>query len=85
MRFIEVEEIPNKTEAKPTVQYHKTGKELEEFINMNVKYVRVIFGENDYKSLHVAHVTLDKATRYHGYPIKTVVRGTDLYLMRTDI
>ena len=83
MRFIEVKEIPEKNQSK--VQYHVLYEELEEFMNMNVKQVRVIVGEHEYSSYLIARESLAKAVRYHGLPIKIITRKNDLYLMRTDI
>ena len=85
MRFIEVKEIPESKKNKPVVEYHKLAAELEEFIRMNVKYVKVVFGQNEYLHHDGGRLCLIRAANRNGYPIKVVTRGKDLYLIRTDI
>ena len=87
MRFIEVKEIPENggKGSKKRVSYHRLDKELEEFMRMNVKYAKVVFGENEYANSNACRNNMKRACKYHGYPIKTIERGHDIYFMRTDI
>lgn len=80
MRFTEVKEVP-----KVRRRNELLVKELEEFVNMGVKNVKVTFKPDEYKNLNSCRATLHEAIKREHLPIKVKVRGEDIYLIRTDM
>ena len=80
MRFTEVKEVP-----KVCGRNVLLVKELEEFVNMGVKNVKVTFTPSEYKNPSSCQVTLHKAIKREHLPIRVMVRGGDIYLVRTDM
>lgn len=83
MRFtvLKENEIPGRGRCKKT----KLEAELTEFMKMNVKCVRVVFTELEYKNVASAQGCLSKAAKRHAFPIDVFSREGKLYLMRTDM
>ena len=80
MRFTEVKEVP-KVGGKNMLLV----KELEEFVNMGVKNVKVTYAPGEYKNLNSCQATLHKAIKGEHLPIRVMIRGEDIYLVRTDM
>ena len=80
MRFTEVKEVPKVCGRNVLLL-----KELEEFVNMGVKNVKVTFKPDEYKNLNSCQATLYKAIKREHLPIRVMIRGRDIYLVRTDM
>lgn len=80
MRFTEVKEVP-KVRGRNVLLV----KELEEFVNMGVKNVKVTFTPGEYKNSNSCQATLHKAIKREHLPIRVMIRGEDIYLVRTDM
>jgi hypothetical protein len=90
MKFVVVDELPKNRRggAKPRFkhEYNSVRTYLEEFVNMDVKYVRVEFNEGEYSSLASLRTTLyDAIARTPDMPVKAVLRDGCVYLIRTDM
>ena len=81
MRFTEVKEVPMRSNRRNTLLV----KELEEFVNMGVKNVKVTFTPGEYKNANSCQATLHKAIKREHLPIRVMIRGGDIYLVRTDM
>lgn len=81
MRFTEVKEVPMRSNGRNVLLV----KELEEFVNMGVKNVKVTFTPGEYKNLNSCQSTLRKAIKREHLPIRVMIRGEDIYLVRTDM
>jgi hypothetical protein len=87
MNFIPVDCVPKKntpkagdfSEFKPMRSY------LREFMNMNVKTVKVIFKPFEYANPKSACTGFGQTVRRAGLPVKVSLRGDDIYLTRTDL
>ena len=86
MNFIPVEQIPKKEGPKSGefVDYKPMGDCLKEFMRMNAKYVKVEFSYLDYANIYSAYNSFRDSAKRYGLPITAVIRGDDIYLMRTD-
>ena len=86
MIFIPVEEIPKKRTPKAGefVEYKSVHDYLKEFMKMDVKYAKVSINRFDYASDTSACTVFHVSIKRHGFPIKVVRRGEDIYLVRTD-
>ena len=82
MNLIKVDNIPAPTE--PKVRHDLSGL-LDEFMNMNTKYVKVAYSDRDYIHVECIRHALWAACRRQARPVKVVRRGEDIYLMRTDM
>lgn len=82
MRFIPVEGEVREAERS---EYNKTKAELMEFINMNVKTVKVVFGRREYVNIESARNALRSAVTRNNLPIRVRCLGDAIYLIRTDI
>lgn len=80
MRFTEVKEVPKIRRRNGLLV-----KELEEFVNMGVKNVKVTFKPDEYKNLNSCQATLRKTIKREHLPIRVMSRGEDFYLVRTDM
>ena len=80
MRFTEVKEVP-KVRGRNVLLV----KELEEFVNMGVKNVKVTFTPGEYKNSNSCQATLHKAIKKEHLPIKVIMRKGEIYLVRTDM
>ena len=80
MRFTEVKEVPNVRRRNGLLV-----KELEEFVNMGVKNVKVTLKPGEYKTLNSCQATLYKAIKREHLPIRVMIHGGDIYLARTDM
>ena len=80
MRFTEVKEVP-KVGGRNVLLV----KELEEFVSMGVKNVKVTYAPGEYKNLNSCQATLHKAIKGEHLPIRVMIRGEDIYLVRTDM
>lgn len=80
MRFTEVKEVPKVCRRNVLLV-----KELEEFVNMGVKNVKATYAPSEYKNLNSCQAVLRKAIKREHLPIKVMIRGEDIYLVRTDM
>ena len=69
----------------PKRENFKLKTYFDEFMNMNFKTARVDLDKDDYKSTKVAYEVLRIGVKRHGYPIKVLMRGSDIYFVRTDM
>lgn len=69
----------------PKRENFKLSRYFDEFMNMNSKTARVDLDKDDYKSAKVAYGVLRTSIKRHGYPIKVLLRGSDIYFVRTDM
>lgn len=83
MRFIPVEE--GELREATRTEYNKLAAELKEFMNMNVKTARVVFGKDDYVNINSARNSIRNAIERNGLPIKVRYLKENVYLIRTDI
>lgn len=83
MRFIPVKE-DEVCEAERT-EYAKLTAELQEFVNLGVKAVKIVFGTNEYANAHSACNSIRTAIKQGGLPIKVRHLKDSIYLIRTDI
>lgn len=79
MKFTVVKEIPERTKKKKLLHI------LDEFMNMNVKYAKFEFNENEYKTASSANGNLRKAANNYGYPITVRMVDGVVYFERRDI
>ena len=79
MKFTVVEKIPER-KAKKKLAYI-----LDEFMNMNVKFAKFEFNENEYKTASSANGALRKSAARFGYPIKVQLINGEIYFERRDI
>ena len=85
MTFTKVKHIP-----KATRNGKKGGgrvqRFIEEFYNSGIKYAKVDIEEGRYKTLKGAQTAfICSNKRLGGLPVKTVIRGNELYIVRTDM
>lgn len=83
MRFIPVEE--DEVRAAERTEYVKLAAELQEFVNLGVKAVKIVFGTNEYANTHSACNSIRTAIERGGLPIKVRYLKESIYLIRTDI
>lgn len=89
MRFVEVAEVPRrrykqKGDRTPS-EYHNLKNELNAFMKMDVKIVRIIFYEDEYASFTSAGKAIGGAVKRMRLPVKVRWVDGDVYLVRTDI
>lgn len=80
MTFTKVEKVPKVRRPK-----HRLVAFFEQFMAENIKVAQVKFNEHDYKNATSAQNNLHRAARNHGFPIKVMKRGEEIYLVRTDM
>lgn len=86
MNFIPVDEIPKKNSGRVNAMEHKSVYNyLMEFMKMNIKYARISFTPADYSDIYSAADSIRTAISRCGASAKVVIRGDDVYLMRTDM
>ena len=79
MRFTVVEKVPGKA-IKKNLRHI-----FDEFVNMDVKFAKFEFNENEYKHANSAYNNLTRAARKYGYPVNVHVRENEVYFERRDI
>jgi len=77
MKFVKVNDIPNRAQAHDMVAY------LTEFMRMNTKMVRV--DNHGYKSARTAVNCISSACKRHVFPIDARQSGDEVYLIRRDM
>lgn len=77
MKFVKVNEIPNRAPAHDMLAY------LKEFMHMNVKTVRV--DDHGYKSARTAANCIGSAVKRHVFPIDVRLSDGEVYLIRRDM
>lgn len=82
MKFYKVSSLPKTMHRKPN---NDLAAALEEFMNMNVKYVQVVFSMLEFEGCYVAGTVLNRASKNAGLPVKARVRNGQVYLERTDM
>lgn len=82
MRFVEVDEIPERVQRK---LYRKISPMLDDFMEASIKYARVETKHDDWSTCGVMYRDLRNAVKNRGYPIQVVQRNGDVYLARKDI
>lgn len=80
MKFVVVERLPEKSCGKKRLEYI-----LEEFMNMNVKFAKFEFNENEYKHANSAYGNLRRAAVKLGLPITVRIRNNEVYFERRDL
>jgi hypothetical protein len=86
MRLVEVKDIPHENRGKHS-QHKKRLIEthLQEFMAMNVKFVRVEYEPSEYAYPCSCRSSLYNAIRSTGLPVRAVMEDGVIYLMRTDM
>ena len=85
MRFTPVETLPKKKAGMaPAVPPKSVKSYFEEFMKMDVKYVRVDFAKYEYANRKSAYVSMKESVKYSGLPIEVRMRGGDIFFVRTD-
>lgn len=79
MNFTEVREIPRRR------GYTSLKREFEDFMATGLKAAKVGFEKGQYKSSAVAYSCMYISIKRHGFPIKIIKRGDEIYLVRTDM
>ena len=79
MKFVEVKELPRRTVKKHVIGY------ITEFMNMNVKIVKVEFNDREYKTVGSAQSSFYKCITNLGFPVKAKIIDHELYLIRKDM
>lgn len=82
MRF---KEIDRGTIGKIRRPRYKLEAELTEFMNMKVLAAEVSYGPHDYVNAESCRKSLYQAARRYNFPIRIIVIGGKVYLMRTDM
>lgn len=80
MRFTKVETMPKLGRKASALKM-----ELIEFINMDVKCVKVTLAPGEYSCSNSAQSTIQNAIKRYGFPITVRCRKGELYLIRTDM
>ena len=84
MKLIKIEELP-KTERRMERDHKDLLEYLKQFMDMNTKYVWVVYDPHEYSNSISASATLRRACIYNNLPIDVCLRNYDLYLVRTDM
>lgn len=80
MKFVTFEgNLPARKRMGPVQAY------LTEFMNMNVKAVKVEFREDEYKSARYCMTSFWKSARSGCFPIDVRLRNGEVYLVRRDM
>lgn len=77
MKFVEVNEIPMEKRG-----WHPLQDMIEEFVNSDIKIVKVDFDERDYKSLKTCDNSFRVAVKRSGHRVKVMQRNGELYLKK---
>lgn len=80
MRFTTMDVMPRLT-RKPS----ERQMELLEFMNMNVRCVKVTLAPGEFKSINSAQSTLSGCIKKLGIPVVVRSVNGELYLIRTDM
>ena len=84
MNFIPVAELPKPTKPLRTDK-HDFRQELDKYMEMNAKYVRVDWTDGDYVSYNSACAAVRRAIWQLGIPAYATLIDSIIYLVRTDI
>lgn len=79
MRFVKVEEVPNRERR------HRLKDYWEEFMSMNIRIAKADLDIGEYASPEVARSVMANSIKRFGYPIDLHRRGKDIYLVRRDM
>lgn len=89
MTFVPVDELPKTNRGRKVgddfSEYHHYKNELDSFIKMNARIVKVNYLTNEFASYRSAYKSLYDAIKRAGYPINAHVRNGEVYLVRRDI
>lgn len=77
MKFVEVNEIPMNKRG-----WHSLQDMIEEFVNSDIKIVKVDFDRNDYKTVKSCDNSIRVAVKRSGHRVKVVQRNGELYLKK---
>ena len=73
-----VEKLPKRKRPR-----HRLQDFIEKFVNDDHKIAKVNLDEHDYKSLKVCYSCLRVAVQRSGRLVKVMMRGSDVYLVKT--
>ena len=82
MKFVEVKEIP-KTFWRSGYEAGKVQNFCMEFLESGIKIAKVDYGK-EYPNVINARSSIAITCKKYGFPIQTIVRNGELYLMRKD-
>lgn len=77
MKFVKVNDIPKNERG-----WHSLQDMIEQFVNSDIKIVKVDFDEHDYKSLKSCDNSMRVAVKRSGHRVKVVQRNGELYLKK---
>lgn len=77
MKMIPVSDIPSAVRMR-----HDLAGFIKEFVKSGEEIVRIDFTEYDYKSATSCRSCLYNSARRHGYNIKVIKRGDEVYLRK---
>lgn len=65
--------------------HHRLQTFLEDFVSSKMKFAMVELNIDEYASPTVARGCLSIAVKRGAHPVKVMLRGKDIYLLRTDM
>ena len=74
-----------KVKLKGKSMMSKCYADFTEFMNMNVKCVKCVFGNREYASSKSAYNSMHKASRKFDFPVRVTINKGEVYLIRTDM
>lgn len=77
MKMIPVDDIPEVVRCR-----HDLRDFLKGFVNGEDSIVKIDFTEHDYKNVKSCYECLWSGAKLHGYNIKVMKRGDEVYLMK---
>lgn len=81
MKLTPVRKLPRKE-----FRDHKDNSSFcQTFLQMNVKYAKVDFTPEEYKSVHSAYGSLRNFAAQQGYPFYVTTINGEIYFIRTDM
>ena len=92
MTFVPVDELPKKAsgrqKCRPSAEfasYHNYKEELERFMSMNVRIVKIVVAPGEYGPKTDFRCPIRDAIKYLDFPIDLKTRNKEVYLVRRDI
>lgn len=81
MKFVEVKELPKKRGG----ERNRIQNFLKEFMNQNVKFVKIEFKDGEYSTWKTADASMRVAVKRSCLPIKVECINEEIYLVRKDM
>ena len=81
MKLVPVDSIPKATHKPNKI---KLKEMLEDFVHSQNTIVKVNYTKEDYSNVYSCVQSLCKVRDFHGFPIRVVQRGCDIYLKKEE-